>query len=543
MAVSRALSILTVVLAIAGCTSTGYVTHPAPAQPPLKPLPAAAPAVTTQAVSLRPEQVWSLLNASQRDLDAGDALAALNRLNTLQPGVLDEAQRQRFHLLRASGYSLNGNLQDSIRERFAADPLLRDSAARRANRQAILEALTLLPPPVLASLLSTPGETADWASLARILSEASDARPQRIEQWRREHPAHPANDNDLLAAYLHPPAAALRTTIASHIAVLLPQGGAHLQSAQTIRAGILAAYYADATPGKLELRFHDTSGGALAAWRAATAAGATRVIGPLLKEDISSLAQEGELAVPTLALNRIDGARARLFQFALWPEDELEQVASLARRDGRTRALLLAPAAPLGQRMIHHFTEYWPQAGGQIAAIATFLPNERDYAATVRKLLSADPRADFLLLVAEARDARLIVPQIQSLDSRHLPVYATSPVFGGKTDREHDQDLSGVLFCDSPAVLGGAVPGGDWPQASATPRLFAMGQDAWQIARRLDDWRASSAEIIPGASGELSLRAGNRVHRRLSCARFEQGAPVLQGLAPETPQPAPLSPR
>jgi outer membrane PBP1 activator LpoA protein len=330
-----------------------------------------------------------------------------------------------------------------------------------------------------------------------------------------------------------------------HVAVLLPRSGAHQQSAQAIRAGILAAWYADSAPGKPELRFFDTAGGVASAYRTALAGGAERVIGPLLKEEIASLTQEGELAVPTLVLNRIDGVQEHLFQFALLPEDDLEQVADLARRDGHIRALLLAPAAPLGQRMIQHFSEYWRQAGGQIAAIVTYPPNEGDYAATVGKLRAADSRADFLLLAgADARDARLIVPRIQELDSRRLPVYATSHLFGGKPDPQHDRALSGVLFCDGPAVLGGVVSSDDWPEAAALPRLFAMGQDAWQIARRLDSWNTAPGASLPGASGALSLRAGNRVHRRLSCARFEQGEPVPQGLAPEkTPQPAPLPQR
>lgn len=326
-----------------------------------------------------------------------------------------------------------------------------------------------------------------------------------------------------------------------HIAVLLPQSGTYLQSAQAIRAGILAAWYADNTPGKPELRFFDTAAGVASAYRAALAGGAERVIGPLLKEDIGSLAQEGEVAVPTLALNRIDDARENLYQFALWPEDELEQVANQARRDGRFRALVLAPAAPLGQRMIHHFTGYWRQAGGQISATVTFPPNEQDYSATAGKLLAADPQADSILLAGvDARDARFIVPQIHSLDSRHLPIYATSHLYGGRTDRERDQNLTGVFFCDSPAVLGDAAPEKDWPEESAAPRLFAMGQDAWQIARHLDDWRVTPGAAISGASGSLTLSAGNRVRRRLSCARFEQGEPVSQGQAPENPQPAPI---
>jgi outer membrane PBP1 activator LpoA protein len=326
-----------------------------------------------------------------------------------------------------------------------------------------------------------------------------------------------------------------------HFALLLPQSGDYLESAQAIRAGLLAAWYADSAPGKPELRFFDTAAGVSSAYRAALAGGAERVIGPLLKEDIASLTQEGEVTVPTLALNRINDARDNLYQFALWPEDELEQVANQARRDGRFRALVLAPAAPLGQRLIDHFTGYWRQAGGQISAIVTFPPNDRDHSVTVDKLLASGPQADLLVLAGvDARDARLIVPQIQSLDSRRLPIYATSHLYGGRVDQEHDRNLAGVFFCDGPAVLSGMATGANWPEGAAFPRLFAMGQDAWQIARRLDEWRATPGAAISGASGSLSLTAGNRVHRRLSCARFEQGEPVSQGLAPENPQPLPI---
>ncbi|BBL69520.1 penicillin-binding protein activator [Methylogaea oryzae] len=522
-----------------------------------------------------------MFEAARGDLDAGMADAALTKLNVLHPQQLDAGVKLQWHTMRAAAYSLQGDLPNAVKERVAADGLYTEPSVRRRNQEAILEALALLPPERLGGPAAVAGDPlSGWLALGRILAArpTPEAAQQSLVQWRADYPGHPADTNLVLAVLSRgatPPAAAATQQapasavapaqspaapppssptvgVASAIAVLLPATGASAAYGEAVRQGIASAYAADAAQPKPVLRFYDSEAGDVAAvYRKAVEEGAEVVIGPLRKEHVAVLAGMDDLAKPTLALNRIEGARDGLFQFGLLPEEELEQAADYAWKEGRKNALLLIPAKDFGQRMVGHFNDYWRQLGGRVMAVQTYLPGEKDFAAPIKKLLQVGepskenpqtPRADAdaVFFVGDVRDARLIVPQLRYYGATRLPLYATSSVYAGRANRAQDQDLAGVLFCDAPWLLSEAYAAqrqtawDAWgAHAAANPRLWAMGMDAYRLSRRLPALREGGAPF-DGASGGLSLTPGNRIHRQLSCAQFDNGAPVPR--APAAPQ-------
>lgn len=529
-----------------------------------------------------------LLLASRLDLNAGRAREAMAKLDSIGAAPLQGGQAANYHTLRASAYNQLGDMLASARERVALGSLLSQPEAINKNNEAIHDALARLPGNVLSSKQPAPPDTlGGWMALTQILkTKPAGGVSAALNQWRSRYPGHPANgaflDKTMQeaggAVVVTPlgkpqasqtPAATTPETTPSttaevappsgpFVGVMLPLSGPYKPAAQAIRSGLIAAYYADANPAKLPLHFVDSQSGDVAQlYRKLAEQGATSVIGPLTKENVGALAQSGNLPIPVLALNQANGAdNPQIYQFGLTPEHEVEQAAGSAWFDNRQSALVLAPADQFGQRMVQHFTSYWRSLDGKVKTVKTYPRHSQDFSAVVKGLLDTLPTqpadtpapmadTDFIFLIADARDARLILPQIATLQPRPIPVYATSRVYGGNPDAPEDQDLNGLIFCDIPWLLnstdGSALSARalDAQIKQTSPdyvRLIALGLDAYRLLPELDRAKLDPSYRFSGATGQLSLQSGNRIQRQLECAQFDGGHLQLRGTAP-APQP------
>lgn len=332
------------------------------------------------------------------------------------------------------------------------------------------------------------------------------------------------------------------------VAVLLPESGRFAGAAGALRDGILAAHGADEQAKRPQVRFYDVrdAQSVPATVQRAAAEGASLVIGPLDKEAVDRLAAGAALPVPTLALNRVSTGQAppqNLFQFALAPEDEAEDVANKAWEKGYRNALVLYPDGNWGSRVARGFQEQWAALGGKTAASQMYDPNGRGIPKSVASLLGASAErgdtagagADFLFLVATSQTAREITPQIRNLAGGELPIYATSHVYGGRFDPKGDVNLVGLYFVDIPWLV--APPTGDAlsreAMLNAHPkiqesymRLYAMGIDAYRLAPRLGWLSQRPDAFMQGKTGTLRLDSERRIHRQLDLARMGEEGPV-----------------
>jgi outer membrane PBP1 activator LpoA protein len=549
-----------------------------------------------------------LLLQTQLDLNAGRAREAMAKLDRLAGAPLSPGQEAHYHTLRASAYNQLGDMLASARERVEYGRTLSQTVAIEKNNEAIYDALSRLPDSVLAQQQPPwPDVLGGWIALTRIFKGIQSTNlSAALEEWRVRYPDHPANGSFLdKVAREHglnvriaplgrarpaapppvesapvepsPAASALPPPTGPFVGVLLPLSGAYSSAAEAIRSGMVAAYFADPDPSKLQLRFVDSEAGDIdQAYRKLVDEGARAVVGPLIKEQVSALARVGELPVPVLGLNQVADAsnnerlyqnNERLYQFGLSPEQEAEQAAGSAWFDGKQNALLLAPSTPFGQRMVGHFTRYWRSLGGKIATAQKYSHHGQDYSAAVKRLLAAassgslrppaasdvaaageaapvagpPPTGDFIFLVADAQDARSILPQIAAEQGGQIPVYSTSHVHTGKPDPQSDQDLNGLIFCDVPWLLepdqGGPLSAQAMQAqiAKTTPdyvKLIALGLDAYRLVPELDRFKADPQYRYPGATGTLTLQAGNKLQRQLECAQFRDGSPQPRGIAP-----------
>jgi hypothetical protein len=345
---------------------------------------------------------------------------------------------------------------------------------------------------------------------------------------------------------------------ARRIALLLPLSGAQRPVAEAVRDGFLAAYLAAGSGAQRPevLVFDEERPGAAPAYRAALAAGADLIVGPLLKQSVAEVAAIAG-SVTTLALNFLDATAeppAGFYQFALSPEDEARQAAGRAAAEGRARALALAPDNDWGRRMLAAFIPAVEAPGGSVLAYRLYDPSATDFTAQLQRLLLLDesrarhsqltanlgvslafePRrrgdVDFIFLVANTAAGRLIWPQLRFLYAGDIPTYATSAI--NQPGADGDADLDGVMFTDVPALLGDdpraanlrAALTARWPAgALGLMRFYAMGFDAYDLAASIG---SGPPPALFGLTGYLTVDARRQFHRAMPWAEFRAGGIV-----------------
>lgn len=320
------------------------------------------------------------------------------------------------------------------------------------------------------------------------------------------------------------------TTQVPHIALLLPLNskifGRH---ATALRDGFRAAAQ---TQGKTALPVRDYAvtenvASVLEAYRAAVAAGAQVIVGPLTRDAVTALAFGEPVPVPTLALNVPDSTGrnpGNLYLLSLQIETEARQVARIAWGDGRRTAVTVSGGSPVERRMQAAFSSEFMRLGGRVATDVAYAPDPERLKTIARNT------ADMYFLALGYTAARTARPYLGT-----TPVYATSSVHAGDQGPLAGFDLAGVNFVDMPwllepnhaAVMVYARPK---PGTMDLERFYALGIDAWRIAQLL---LAGVRDIrLDGVTGQLTLGADGNIERKLVSGRYSEGRPQAASREP-----------
>lgn len=447
--------------------------------------------------------------ALSRDL----AAAAVSKLERVKPNALPPTLERQWYGAMAAAYRMLNQPARSAEMLNKLDPRLDDPEARMHNQVALLFTLTDMSHSRLASASrSARGAMRGWIALAQALSKeaSSSAAPQAtVRNWRQRHRRHPALPG-LDEAY----SAALNGSYSpgTKTLVLLPSQARFRGAGNVLKGGIQAALDADRNGVRPQLEFRRNVGSAYES--GVTTGGAGLVIGPLPKSAVAALRDTGPLPVPTLGLNRPDGASVEnLFQFALAPEDEAISAARYAFGAGARRAAILYPQSAWGTRMAQAFREHWRALGGTVTAQASY----GSVAAAAETAAVSD--AQVALLVATTNTVGRLWDALRSAGFE-APVVATSHVHEGTLNPATFAALDGLYFVDIPWLLdqGHSTSG---PSASgAFARLHAMGLDAYRLAPRASAMGEMPGSFFPGQTGGLRIDARGKVHRQLILARF-----------------------
>jgi outer membrane PBP1 activator LpoA protein len=516
-------------------------------------------------------QASNLANAQQHEiilvlsanieLDERRPEAALDLLERLRQPADAEIMIAAAAIQGRALFELN-QVERAIAVLVERELWLNDSASILANHELMWNGLReqMFSRPLMAS----GDPTIDgWLALQPVAA-AYRSDPSGLQvgllDWREDYPGHPATETflpELLERYR------LSQVYPEQVALLLPLGSLR-EEASSIRDGFLAAHLRTGSNGqRAHIRIYDTDElGGQEAYSQAQRDGADFIVGPLLKPNVDQIVGSAGLT-PTLALNFAQNDISLppgFYQFALAPEDEAVEVARHAAAYGARRAVALVPDTDWGTRLLISFRAEFERLGGELRQFRAYDPASQDFSPSITTLLNLsrsnqryqrlsaniglplefEPRRrqdiDVIFVATNASNGRLLVPQLRFHYAGDLPTYATSEIFG-TANNARDADLDGILFPDSPWLLSPDVTSAElkatlaryWPQRVAQwPRLFAMGFDAYRLIPLLYN-QSDGFTAVPAMSGELSLDASGRVHRRLPLAQFRDGRPVALG--------------
>jgi len=344
---------------------------------------------------------------------------------------------------------------------------------------------------------------------------------ERTAQWRFDQ-GRPAADGD---GYRPP----------RKIAVLLPLSGDLATAAAPVRDGLLAGYYGERRR-RPDIEFLDTagtSGGALAAYDRAIAAGADLVVGPLGRDEVDAIYRRSDLAVPVLALNRgSDLPPAGTAAFSLAPEDDGIAAAEYLFARERRHALVISGNDDNGRRAAQAFGTRFAQRGGKVAQVLSVGDAPGDLTAALQN--AAQAGVDAVFLAVKGSTARALGPQLALAGLAGRTRVATSQLLSGTGKADEDAALDGIVFPTevwTSRGLAGLPSAGMAGEQLATARgpaarLFAFGYDAWRLSAYLEKLALDANARLPGATGALQLDGFGNVLRTPAWSVFSGGRAV-----------------
>lgn len=504
-------------------------------------------------------------NLAQREIKIADmppaeALKHLPRPSSNTPSEV----AQRVWEKRAELHFDNHAPIQGLNALVERDEWLEDEQAQRANDNRTYDkakdiiGLGVGPQSKAAKYASET--TRGWLALADLGQQhfdSSSERDQALEKWQQTYPHHPAN-RSVLSDRLHydqtedteakedkqqQPQMDSRAAKPANgqVALALPLGGDFGNAAQAIHDGFMFAYENNPSglPKPIVYDTTDMAPEALTAKAKSDDIGI--LVGPLAKPKMQAMSKQ-ELSIPQIALNssREAATRPGFYQFALAPEDDAQSVAAHAHESGYEKALVLVPQGDWGDRVLDSFSKAFQAHGGTIIAQQSYDAKQHDHTQAIQDVLKKQSDADFIFVAAQPTQARLIRAQLKYYHAETLPMLATSHAYSGQPNPRQDTDLNDVHFVDMPWLLGtGDTIKNLRDQASdeygakaeSYGRLFAMGMDAWLLAREMEKQDGLSGDKpIEGMTGVLSIQPNGYIRRYLGWAVFHNGKPDTQSL-------------
>ena len=461
--------------------------------------------------------------------DHNKAAQVLQQAKTI---ITDHQQLQRVMFADALLLEQQNKLDAALSARMQLSQQVTTPYLLNQNREAIWRLVNQLP---LANYQTQTPQLAAWISLAKIVRQptALKAQQQAVRDWQRANPQH--------EAALYPPVVVERLLAISlsdmqHIGLVLPSSGRFSVPAQAIRFGFLAAQAADqaAYPEQMatEVSFYDSLAinNLDAFYQSAQAAGVDLLVGPWERELITQMAYQPNLKIPTLALNYLLTPSVtptpNLYQFGIAPEDEARQVAIQAWNEGLSKATVITlKNHDTSQRASQAFTQAFVEAGGSVVQTLELMPSNR-MGEEISQALTADRQAEFVFLQTTPPLAKTLQPYIQR-DNSQLPIYAISTAISDFSPNSSPL-VSGVRLTEMPwftddSPLKAQIIQQRPDAAGGMGRFYAMGADAYQLAKRFRQLSDIDHTQINGLTGTLILNQQQQIERYTDWVELNQG--------------------
>ncbi len=331
------------------------------------------------------------------------------------------------------------------------------------------------------------------------------------------------------------------------ITVFLPLSGNMRHVGVALQQAILAAHYHFNKP--MDLVFVDENGqDAALLYAEALLTGTKLIIGPLSKSKIVELLKMEKFEVPIVALNTLDHYqkhyRKNLYQFGLFPEDEIKQLAKQISYFQFQRLGMIVMDEVWSKKLATLFREHY-----RLPVDVNLLSNKENFSEKICSFLASETqelcnvkermkkrgtdqeylmrRQDLnaLLVLADNLQARQILPLLQFYYADNLPVFVVSNVYEGVKEKRALLDLEGAYFCDIPWNIHSSLLSAEikpiyqqiiqtWGnQYGDQNRLYALGVDAYLIAYHFHDFLVKKQ--FNGGTGKIYLDSYNHFYREL----------------------------
>ncbi len=522
------------------------------------------------------QSVLKTIYEAQILLAKNDPEGAFQQLNFNIPAAIPRNVLAKFHETRAMILHLKNEYFAEARERILLNSYMDDNQEISDNYQNLWQGLSQLSPDELDDYRTdNAGILTSWLELAIInqtMLQNTTNLEAAIATWQQRYPDHPALYNiipDIIDSSRQ------LAEQPSQVALLLPFIGGYNDASIAIREGFVAAWY-ESRDDKPIIKIYNTDvENIIEKYEQAIAEGADFIVGPLQKQTISKLIEEGDIRVTTLVLNQYDGERntsnasnpsvlPAIIQFGLSPEEEAKQVAERAWFDGRAQAIIISTGDERSRRVQDAFTSHWQELGGTTLDHVNIGQDIKALADPVRRVLNIDQSKqrgkalrsklqrslktetrrrqdiDLIFMAVPPAIARQLVPQLRYYRTEDIPLYSISNIYTGNINVHADSDINNVSFVDMPWVID---PENEYsplnrmieryrkPAHSAYKRLYAFGIDAYRLIPRIAELVLQPSRQYEGKTGYLKIDKEGRVHRRLIWARFVDGKPELSDTA------------
>ena len=278
-------------------------------------------------------------------------------------------------------------------------------------------------------------------------------------------------------------------------------------------------------------------------------------IGPLRKNFIEKISKYSAKELPVLTLNYSNNLKKyskKVYQFCLLPEDEAICIAEKAIIDGNINASALYPDNTWGKRIVESFTLRFQELGGNVTNLLKYNKEDTKINNSIKNLLDIEESTkrknhmqnilktklqfkphiannlDMIFSVGKSQDMRLIKPQFNFNYAEDIPFYSTSHIYNGVYNKEINQDLNNIKFCDIPWLYNtNNMLEKKYLRESVDKRdllrFVAIGMDSIKIIYNINTLELNKHKYLLGNTGFLRLDEFNKIRRNLTIVKFKNG--------------------
>jgi outer membrane PBP1 activator LpoA protein len=279
------------------------------------------------------------------------------------------------------------------------------------------------------------------------------------------------------------------------------------------------------------------------------------VIGPLRKDFIEKISKYSSNDLPVLTLNYSNNLKKyskKVYQFGLLPEDEAICIAEKAIIDGNINASALYPDNTWGKRIVESFTLRFQELGGNVTNLLKYNKEDTKINNSIKNLLDIEESTkrknhmqnilktklqfkphiannlDMIFSVGKSEDMRVIKPQFNFNYAEDIPFYSTSHIYNGVYNKEINQDLNDIKFCDIPWLYNtNNMLEKKYLRESVDKRdllrFVAIGMDSIKIIYNINTLELNKHKYLLGNTGFLRLDEFNKIRRNLTIVKFKNG--------------------